>query len=83
MQGICSVTSEGLRRDGSTSTVIPLLLDSFKICPMDKLEKGEEYQVQIKGELSKVTLPLYLHYILFFVSFWDFETDWHTVDFIY
>jgi len=25
----------------------------------------------------------YLHYILFFVSFWDIETDWYTIDFIY
>ncbi len=58
-------------------------IDSYKICKMEKLEKGEQYQVQIKAELSKITLPLYLHYILFFVSFWDFETDWHSVDFIY
>jgi hypothetical protein len=28
-------------------------------------------------------LPFYLHYVLFFLSFWDFETDWYTVDFIY
>ena len=37
----------------------------------------------VKAELEKVRLPLYLHYVLFFVSLWDFETDWFTIDFIY
>jgi len=39
--------------------------------------------LRVKAELEKVRLPLYLHYVLFFVSLWDFETDWYTVDFIY
>jgi hypothetical protein len=58
-------------------------IDGFKICTIDKLEKGQEYKAKVKAEFSKVTLPLYLHYVLFFVSFWNIETNWHTVDFIY
>ncbi len=58
-------------------------IDSLKILPLYKLEKGMQYQIRAKAELSKLTLPLYLHYVLFFVSLWDFETDWYTIDFIY
>ena len=56
---------------------------SLKIASLGVLEKGSRYQVRAKAELSKVTLPFYLHYIFVFVSLWDFETDWYTVDFIY
>jgi len=58
-------------------------IDSLKIVPLKQLEKGVHYQLRAKAELSKVILPYYLHYVLFFVSLWDFETDWYTVDFIY
>ncbi len=58
-------------------------IDSLKIVPLSKLEKGRKYQIRAKAELSKLTLPFYLHYVLFFVSLWDFETDWYTIDFIY
>lgn len=58
-------------------------IDSLKIIPLNRLEKGEQYQLRVKAEVSKKTLPLYLHYILFFVSLWDFETDWYTIDFTF
>jgi len=58
-------------------------VDSFKIVSLNRLEKGKVYQIRAKAELSKLTLPFYLHYILFFVQLWDFETDWYAIDFIY
>lgn len=58
-------------------------IDSLKIARLKKLKKGQQYQIRTKAELSKKTLPFYLHYVLFFVSLWDFETDWYTIDFIY
>ncbi len=58
-------------------------VDSLKVIPLNKLVKGQQYQIRTKAELNKLKLPLYLHYVLFFVSLWDFETDWYTVDFIY
>ena len=58
-------------------------INSLQIVPLDQLEKGRQYQIRAKAELNKVTLPFYLHYVLFFLSLWDFETDWYTVDFIY
>ena len=58
-------------------------IDSLKVIPLSRLKKGREYQIRAKAELSKLTLPFYLHYILIFVSLWDFETDWYTIDFTY
>lgn len=58
-------------------------IDSLKIVPLNMLEKGKNYQIRAKAELSKVTLPFYLHYVFIFVSLWDFETDLYTIDFIY
>ena len=58
-------------------------INSLKIISLEQLEKGQRYQIRAKAQLSKVTLPLYLHYVLFFVSLWDFETDWYTIDFIF
>ena len=58
-------------------------VDNLKIVSLNRLKKGEKYQLRFKAELSRVTLPLYLHYVFFFVSLWDFDTDWHTIDFVY
>lgn len=56
---------------------------NIKVAPLRELSKKGKYQLRVKAELEKVRLPLYLHYVLFFVSLWDFETDWYTVDFTY
>ena len=58
-------------------------ITSLKIIPLSKLEKGQQYQLRTKAEVSKKTLPLNLHYLLFFISLWDFETDWYAIDFIF
>lgn len=58
-------------------------VDNLRVIPLNDLIKGGKYQIRIKAELDKVTLPLSLHYVLFFVSFWDFETDWYVINFTY
>jgi hypothetical protein len=58
-------------------------VSNIQLIPLQTLERNIQYQVRIKAELNKVRLPLYLHYLLFFVSLWDFETEWYVVDFIY
>lgn len=58
-------------------------VDSLVIVPLQRLEKGQQYQIRAKAELDRMTLRFYLHYVLFFLSFWDVETDWYTIDFIY
>jgi hypothetical protein len=56
---------------------------ALEVASLDQLKKGSQYQIKMMAELEKVRLPLYLHYILFFVSLWDFETDWYSIDFLY
>jgi hypothetical protein len=58
-------------------------VDSLTLIPLSELQKGTTYQIQAKAELSKRTLPLKLHYVIFFMSLWDFETDWYTIHFVY
>lgn len=58
-------------------------INNLTIIKLDQLVKGHKYQLRIKAELDKVTLPLSLHYVLFFVSFWDFETNWYLINFTF
>jgi hypothetical protein len=51
------------------------------LIPLWRLKKDQEYFVKVKVELSKVDLPVFLRYVFFFVSLWDFETDWYKVSF--
>ncbi|HID31517.1 MAG TPA: DUF4390 domain-containing protein [Desulfobacterales bacterium] len=59
-------------------------VENLRIAKLRSLERNFRYQVSVKAELSKITLPFYLHYVFrFFLFLWDFETDWYTTDFIY
>ena len=58
-------------------------IDNLAVTKLTNLVKGKKYKLKLKAKLDKVTLPLYLHYILLFVAFWDFETDWHVIKFTY
>jgi hypothetical protein len=43
-----------------------------------KLPENSEglYTVSVRARLQEVTLPFYMHKIFFFLSAWDFKTDW-------
>ena len=58
----------------STVRELPLL-------PLWRLEKDQPYDLRIRAELSKVELPLFFRYVFYFVSLWDFETDWQKTTF--
>ncbi len=58
-------------------------IEGLKFIPLSRMEKGAQYQLRTKAEVSKRTLPFNLHNILFFVSLWDVETDWYVIDFTY
>jgi hypothetical protein len=58
-------------------------IESLKIIPLSRIAKGSQYQLQIKAEASRKTLPLGLNTVLFFISFWDVATDWYIIDFTY
>jgi hypothetical protein len=56
---------------------------ALRVAPIQNLHKGGHYQLRMMAELDKITLPFYLHYVFFFLSLWNFETDWHELDFRY
>ena len=58
-------------------------VDAFPAIPLDLLHRETPYSLQIKAELDTIKLPLLLNYMFFFVSYWDFETAWETVEFTY
>jgi hypothetical protein len=59
-------------------------VEDVRIAKLKSLERNHRYQVRIKAELRKITLPFHLHYVFrFFLFLWDFQTDWYTTDFMY
>jgi hypothetical protein len=58
-------------------------IEGLGLISMDRLAKGTRYRIRVKAELANYSLPYYLDYILFFLSFNDYETKWYSVDFIY
>jgi hypothetical protein len=58
-------------------------IEGVKLTDLNTLQKGTRYEIRMMAELDKIRLPLYLDYVLFFLSLWDFETDWYKVNFTY
>lgn len=52
-------------------------MNGIALAPLNDLQKDKSYYVMIKAKLDAIKLPLHMEYILFFVSLWDFETDWY------
>jgi len=48
------------------------------VVPENILTDGQDLYFKIRAKLDSAALPFYLDYLLFFVSSWDFETDWYT-----
>ena len=58
-------------------------IEGLKILSLKRMGKNIRYELRVKAEVSKKTLPFNLHHVLFFVSFWDEQTDWYIIDFVY
>lgn len=58
-------------------------VNGVSVAPLVHLGKNHRYYLRVKAELDAVKLPLHLEYVFFFVSLWDFETDWYRHDFVY
>ena len=52
-------------------------LDGVIVASVRDLQKDKSYYVMMKVKLDTIRLPMHMEYILFFVSLWDFETDWY------
>jgi hypothetical protein len=75
--------SERVFKEFEAAKKVMAEISNIEVVPLRELQRNSKYQLRVKAELEKVRLPLYLHYVLFFVTLWDFETDWYTVDFTY
>ena len=69
--------------DFSEAKIAMSELNGIEFISLDQLEKGARYYLRVKATLDEVRLPLHLEYLFFFVSLWDFETDWVRQEFVY
>jgi N-dimethylarginine dimethylaminohydrolase len=53
------------------------------VAKLTHLQRKRRYRVRMMAQLDRIELPFRLHYVLFFLSLWNFETDWYTVEFGY
>lgn len=58
-------------------------INGLRIVKLKELEPDQTYRLRVKADLYKKTLPLSLHAVIPFISWWDLKTDWHTIEFIY
>ncbi len=56
---------------------------ALQVVSLEKLHRGRTYQLGMMAQLDKIELPLHLHNVFFFLSLWDFETDWKIIEFRY
>jgi len=43
------------------------------------VSSGAALELRVKAELDTIRLPFHLESLFFFVSLWDFETEWHVI----
>ena len=58
-------------------------LNGLKIIELDKLTPDSLYALHVKAKMAEKRLPLNMHYIIPFISLWDFETAWRVIEFRY
>lgn len=58
-------------------------INGAKVEELNGLIPDNQYKLRMRAELFQKTLPLSLHNIFPFLSWWDIETDWHTITFTY
>jgi len=72
-----------ITKDADEANKLMAEVVALQVARLDTLKRGSHYQLRLKAELDKIELPLNLDYVLFFLSLWDFETDWYSVVFKY
>jgi hypothetical protein len=58
-------------------------INGIKVIERSDLIPDTQYALSIKATLAEKKLPLNMHYIVPFISLWNFETDWRTIEFRY
>ncbi|MFU8855596.1 MAG: DUF4390 domain-containing protein [Deferrisomatales bacterium] len=54
-------------------------VEGVSVLPLDALGGRRPMVLMLKAQLQKFQLPFHLHYLFAFVSFWDVETEWHSL----
>lgn len=58
-------------------------INGLLVIELSQLIPDSSYQLRLKATLYEKELPMKLNYIVPFVSWWNMETDWHTIEFTY
>ncbi len=58
-------------------------INGIEVIRLSQLIPDNLYKIKIRAELYRKTLPMSLHNILPFFSWWDVKTGWHTIEFKY
>ena len=56
-------------------------IESLQIINLNTIKKGVHYRIKAKARLESLSLPGFRKYLLFFLPYSEFETDWGFVDF--
>lgn len=67
--------------DGALKTMSEI--NGLKVIELNRLLPDNSYELRLKAVLYKKTLPMNLHYLIPFISMWNLETDWFTIEFTY
>jgi hypothetical protein len=51
-------------------------LKNIKLLNKERMDKDKNYYVKVRADLKSIKLWMPFNYILFFISFWDIDTDW-------
>lgn len=58
-------------------------INGLSVIELSQLTPDKSYQLRLKSTLYENILPMKLHYFIPFSSWWNRETDWHTIEFTY
>lgn len=58
-------------------------INGAKVVELKQLIPDNRYRLKIRAELYRKTLPMSLHSIFPFLTWWDVETDWHSIEMKY
>ncbi len=56
-------------------------INGLKVIELSRLKANVSYTIRLRAELYKKTLPMGLHEVVPFVSWWDIKTRWYSVSF--
>lgn len=58
-------------------------INGARVIALNQLIPDNTYQLKIRAEVYQKTLPLSLHNVLPFLSWWVVETDWQAIEFTF